>query len=149
MSRSLEDFLNKNLGKRIVFTNGCFDIIHSGHVSYLVEAKALGDLLIVGLNSDKSVSRLKGPDRPVVHEQDRKFILENLKPVDHVEIFDEETPLELIKKIKPTLLVKGGDYEINKIVGYSEVLSWGGSVKTLEFKLGKSTSSIIDKIRRI
>lgn len=149
MNSNLDQYLNLVKGKRIVFTNGCFDIIHSGHVSYLIEAKKMGDILIVGLNSDSSIKKLKGKDRPVIIQEDRKFILENLKPVDRVEIFDEDTPLELIKLIKPSLLVKGGDYQIAEIVGYKEVLSWGGDVKTIQFKDGKSTSKIIDQIQRL
>ncbi len=132
--------------KKIVFTNGCFDILHKGHISYLNEARSLGDALIVGVNSDRSVKQLKGPTRPICSELDRKYVLENLKAVDAVEIFDEETPLELILKIKPMVLVKGGDWPVEKIVGGIEVKSWGGEVKTLQFVDGMSTTNIINKI---
>ena len=106
---NLDQFNQARENKKVVFTNGCFDIIHRGHVSYLNEARALGDLLVVGLNSDASVKRLKGESRPVNHEQDRKFVMENLKAVDFVFIFEEDTPLNLIKEISPDILVKGGD----------------------------------------
>ena len=134
---------------KIVFTNGCFDILHIGHVHYLNEAKALGDKLIVGLNSDESVRRLKGLDRPINNENDRKFILENLRSVDEVIIFNEDTPIELIKNVKPNILVKGGDWAIEKIVGYEFVTSIGGSVKSLSFKDGYSTSLTLEKIKSI
>ncbi len=141
-------FLKNAQDKKIVFTNGCFDIIHRGHVAYLMEAKKLGDLLVVGLNSDASVKRLKGNDRPINQEQDRKFVLEGLKAVDHVEIFSEDTPLELIKKVKPSVLVKGGDWEISQIVGSEEVLGWGGEVRSLSFIEGFSTTNTIEKINQ-
>ena len=133
--------------KKIVFTNGCFDIIHAGHISYLNEAKALGDILIVGLNSDKSVRGLKGADRPVVNERDRAYILANLKPVDYVVIFDEDTPYELIKEIKPDVLVKGADYKGKSIAGSDIVESSGGETVLINFIEGKSTSEIIKKIK--
>jgi rfaE bifunctional protein nucleotidyltransferase chain/domain len=120
-SPELTKFLEVNKGKKIVFTNGCFDILHRGHVTYLNQAKSLGDLLVMGMNSDASVKRLKGPERPINKELDRKFVLENLKSVDFVEIFTEDTPLELIKLVKPSILVKGGDWTIDKIVGGKEV----------------------------
>ena len=146
MMSKLDDFLKKNRNKKIVFTNGCFDIIHRGHVHYLNEAKLLGDLLILGLNSDRSVKTLKGPSRPINTEEDRMFVLENLNSVDFVEIFNEDTPLELIKRIAPDVLVKGGDYTIEDIVGSKEVLSRGGLVKVLSFVQGQSTTNIIEKI---
>lgn len=136
-------FLQKTKGKKVVFTNGCFDILHSGHVMYLQEAKSQGDYLIVGLNSDASVARLKGPERPLNKELDRKYVLENLKSVDCVQIFEEDTPLEIIKQINPQMLVKGGDWKIEQIVGSDFVLSQGGEVKSLSFKDGYSTSKII------
>lgn len=132
---------------KTVFTNGCFDILHAGHVKYLNEAKALGTRLIVGLNSDKSVKRLKGLSRPIQCEEDRKLILENLKPVDEVIVFDEDTPLNLIKRICPDVLVKGGDYSDENIVGAKFVKERGGEVKTLNFLDGRSSSSIVEKIR--
>ena len=136
----------RNDKKIIVFTNGCFDIIHRGHVEYLHEAKLLGDILIVGLNSDASVKRLKGEPRPYQDEQDRAAILNVMKMVDVVVIFDEDTPLELICEIKPDVLVKGGDYNSQSIVGAKEVESWGGSVKTIPFIKGYGTSKLVGKI---
>ena len=146
-SKSLETFLGQNQGKKIVFTNGCFDILHKGHVTYLNEARKLGDLLLVGLNSDASVKRLKGPERPINNELDRQFVLSQLKAVDFVEIFDQDTPLELILKVKPSILVKGGDWKIEQIVGAKEVLASGGDVFSLNFVDGYSTTSIINKIQ--
>lgn len=142
----LENYrLNK---QKIVFTNGCFDILHKGHVDYLNKAKQLGDVLILGLNSDKSVKNLKGESRPIVAEDERAFILENLKSVNSVVLFDEETPKNLIEFISPDVLVKGGDYTIDTIVGADFVLNNGGEVKTIQFVDGCSTSSIIDKIKK-
>ena len=132
--------------KKIVFTNGCFDLLHFGHIKYLEEAKALGDLLVVGLNSDASVRRLKGPQRPLQSEADRAYILDALKAVDYVIIFDEDTPYELIKQIRPHILVKGGDWPVNKIVGYDLVTSWGGQVRALSFVPEHSTTNIVEKI---
>lgn len=140
-------FLEKNKGKKIVFTNGCFDILHLGHVEYLNEAKAEGDALIIGLNSDESVRRLKGPDRPINNEQDRKAMLLNLKAVDCVQIFTEQTPLEIIKLIKPDVLVKGGDWKPEQIVGSDVVIANGGVVKSLMFKGGYSTSNLIQAVQ--
>lgn len=142
----MKEFADLRKNKKVVFTNGCFDLLHVGHVRYLQEAKALGDLLIVGLNSDSSVSKLKGPDRPVQNQEDRKEILSALKCVDYVVIFDEETPLKLIETVKPDVLVKGGDWTVDKIVGSQFVLSNGGQVKSLPFHQGRSTSSIIQKV---
>lgn len=149
LSKAAIEFIKKNRDKKIVFTNGCFDIIHSGHVHYLNEARSLGDLLFVGLNSDASVKRLKGNDRPVNDEQERKFILENLKCVDFVEIFNEDTPYELIKNVMPNILVKGGDWTPDKIVGSDIVLASGGKVMSLKFIDGRSTTEIIKKIRKL
>ncbi|HXH73974.1 MAG TPA: D-glycero-beta-D-manno-heptose 1-phosphate adenylyltransferase [Bacteriovoracaceae bacterium] len=146
-SPALDRFLDENKGKKIVFTNGCFDILHRGHVTYLSEARKLGDLLVVGLNSDASVKRLKGPERPINNESDRQYVLSQLKAVDFVEIFDEETPLTLIKKVKPKILVKGGDWKIDQIVGAKEVISEGGEVFSLNFVDGYSTTSLIHKIQ--
>ncbi len=134
--------------KKIVFTNGCFDLLHVGHVRYLQEARALGDLLFVGLNTDASVSRLKGPDRPVQQEQDRAEILSSLSCVDFVCLFEEETPLNLIQEVRPQVLVKGGDWTPDKIVGSDFVLKTGGLVKSLKFHQGRSTSNLIQKILR-
>lgn len=146
-SDALNEFLLENKGKRIVFTNGCFDILHRGHVTYLAEARKLGDLLVVGLNADASVKRLKGPERPINNEEDRKFVLSQLKSVDFVEIFTEDTPLNLILKVKPNVLVKGGDWKIDQIVGAKEVIANGGDVFSLNFVNGYSTTSIINKIQ--
>ena len=131
--------------KKIVFTNGCFDLLHIGHVTYLEEAKKLADILIVGVNSDASVSKLKGPSRPLQNENDRSRILAALKAVDHTVIFSEDTPLELIKAVKPDVLVKGGDWKIEQIVGSDFVMSYGGSVQSLNFVAGKSTTALIEK----
>lgn len=133
--------------KKIVFTNGCFDILHPGHVAYLNEAKSLGELLVIGLNSDESVKRLKGADRPVNNQDDRMFMLLNLKSVDHVVIFNEDTPFELIQQLKPDVLVKGGDWKPEQIVGSDIVLAAGGEVKSLKFIDGHSTSTLISKVQ--
>ena len=131
----------------IIFTNGCFDIIHSGHVLYLEEAKSLGDILIVGLNSDESVRLLKGKDRPINSQGDRAIVLAALNSVDYVIVFEEETPYNLIKTINPDILVKGGDWLVEQIVGHDIVLKKGGTVKSLMFKEGKSTTNIINKLK--
>tara|TARA_B100001971_G_scaffold213155_1_gene245538 strand:- start:127072 stop:127521 length:450 start_codon:yes stop_codon:yes gene_type:complete len=136
----------KEAGKKVVFTNGCFDILHKGHVTYLNEAKSCGDILVVGLNSDASVKRLKGETRPVNNEQDRKFVLENLKAIDFVFIFEEDTPLNLIKEVSPDVLVKGGDWKVEQIVGSDFVIANGGEVRSLNFVNGYSTTNIIHKI---
>lgn len=132
---------------KTVFTNGCFDIVHIGHLKYLKEARSLGDKLVVGLNTDKSVAKLKGPSRPINNESHRKEFLEAFECVDEVYLFDEETPLNLIKKIKPNVLVKGGDYKVSEIVGSKEVIASGGEVKTLKFYEGFSTTNLIEKIK--
>ncbi len=143
----LDETLNiyRTQNKKIVFTNGCFDLLHVGHVRYLEQAKALGDILIVGINSDASVKTLKGPTRPVQNESDRAEILASLKAVDHTVIFSEETPLLLIQQVRPNLLVKGGDWKPDQIVGSDFVLANGGEVKSLQFIQGRSTTSIIQK----
>lgn len=146
-SPALKNFLKENIGKKIVFTNGCFDILHRGHVTYLSEARKLGDLLVVGVNSDASVKRLKGPERPINKEDDRAYVLSQLKSVDFVEVFTEDTPLNLIIKVKPKVLVKGGDWKIDQIVGAKEVIQNGGDVFSLNFVDGYSTTSIIHKIQ--
>jgi len=144
---SLETVLKNRDGKKIVFTNGCFDILHKGHVSYLNEARAQGDFLIIGVNSDASVKRLKGEDRPVNSELDRCFMLENLKAVDAVAIFEEDTPYNLIANIKPDVLVKGGDWAVEDIVGHDIVTANGGEVKSLRFEQGYSTTGLINKVQ--
>ncbi len=130
---------------RIVFTNGCFDLLHRGHIYYLSRARELGDLLVVGLNSDRSVSKLKGPGRPVNDQQARAEVLGALAFVDHIILFSEETPLKLINAVRPHLLVKGGDYNPGEIVGFREVTSWGGEVITIPLLEGYSTTSMIRK----
>ena len=136
----------KAQNKKVVFTNGCFDLIHAGHVDYLSKAKAFGDVMIVGLNSDSSVMRIKGSKRPILNETERGFIISNLKPVDYVVLFDEDTPKLLIEELLPDILVKGADWEIENIVGKDVVLANGGEVKTIEFVNDQSTSKIIQII---
>ncbi len=136
----------KSEGKKIVFTNGCFDILHRGHVEYLAKAKELGDVLIVGLNSDSSVKQIKGDGRPIVSQEDRAFILSNLAFVDYVVIFDEPTPYELISKIIPDVLVKGSDWAIEDVVGRDIVEANGGRVVLVELTPNRSTTNIIKTI---
>ncbi len=142
----IEDF--KNNSKKIVFTNGVFDLLHVGHVRYLNEAKKIGDILVVGINSDDSVKKIKGPSRPINTMGDRARILLALKSVDYVISFDEETPLNLIKEVMPNVLVKGGDYEIKDIVGSEEVIKNGGLVKSLPFHQGYSSTRFINQIKK-
>jgi rfaE bifunctional protein nucleotidyltransferase chain/domain len=137
----------KEQKKKVVFTNGCFDLIHAGHVDYLTKAKALGDILIVGMNTDHSVGRIKGTKRPILSQDERAFIIASLKPVDYVTFFDEDTPKEIIDEIIPDVLVKGADWAIDKIVGRDVVEKNGGVVKTIEFVNTRSTSQIIDSIK--
>lgn len=136
----------KAAGKKIVFTNGCFDILHVGHVTYLEKARSLGDVLVVGLNSDCSVKEIKGNDRPINSQKDRAKVLAGLSSVDYITIFDEPTPEELIKELEPGLLVKGGDWGMNDIIGGSFVRSIGGKVVTVPFVNGYSTTSVIKKM---
>ena len=134
--------------KKIVFTNGCFDILHQGHIDYLSKARDLGQVLVIGLNSDASVKRLnKSPERPINKEQSRAFILASLVLVDAVVLFDEDTPYELIKAIQPDVLVKGADYKTEEIVGYDIVKAHGGDVATIEFTQGFSTTELINRIK--
>jgi rfaE bifunctional protein nucleotidyltransferase chain/domain len=135
-------------GKKIVFTNGCFDLVHLGHVDYLEKARNLGDALIVGLNTDQSVSRFKGPARPVQDQQSRARVLAGLQFVDLVVLFDEDTPLQLISALKPHVLVKGSDYLADAIVGADVVKSTGGEVRTIRLVDGYSTSRIVERIRK-
>lgn len=137
----------KENGKRIVFTNGCFDILHLGHVDYLEKAKSLGDVLVVGLNTDSSVSRFKGPQRPLQDEVSRARIMASLMSVDLVVLFDEDTPLRLISVLLPHILVKGSDYLAENIVGADVVQNAGGVVKTIDFVPGYSTTKIVEKIK--
>jgi len=138
----------KSKGERVVFTNGCFDILHLGHVDYLEKARNLGDRLIVGLNTDDSVSRFKGPDRPIQDENSRARVISSLQFVDMVVFFNEDTPKELISSLVPDVLVKGSDYLAENIVGADVVKKAGGEVTTLEFVPGYSTSKVIEKIRK-
>jgi len=137
----------KLLDEKIVFTNGCFDILHRGHLEYMATASDLGSRLIIGLNSDASVKKLKGPERPLNNENDRALALASLHFVDAVVIFDEDTPLELIKALKPDVLAKGGDYTPETVVGASEVKLSGGRVEIIPFTTGYSTTSLLKKIR--
>ena len=132
-------------GHRVVFTNGVFDLLHPGHVTYLEEARALGDRLVVGLNADESVRRLKGPTRPIQSGADRAVVLAGLRAVDLVVEFPEDTPLRLIEALRPDVLVKGGDYTVETIVGAAEVLAWGGEVRVLGFVAGKSTTRLVER----
>jgi rfaE bifunctional protein nucleotidyltransferase chain/domain len=132
--------------KKIVFTNGCFDILHRGHVDYLSRAKDLGDVLWVGLNSDESVRRIKGSTRPIHSSQDRQFVLSGLQSVDFVTIFQEDTPIELLKKIQPSVHTKGGDYDIESLPETPFIRSWGGVIEILPFIDGKSTTGILKKL---
>ena len=136
----------KAAGQKVVFTNGVFDILHRGHVEYLEKAKALGDLLIIGLNSDSSVRRIKGPRRPLCSQEDRAIVLSALACVDHIVLFDEDTPQKLIEALIPDILVKGADYSVEQIVGADVVLKNGGKVLPIELTPGKSTSGLINKI---
>ncbi|MGE4578843.1 MAG: bifunctional D-glycero-beta-D-manno-heptose-7-phosphate kinase/D-glycero-beta-D-manno-heptose 1-phosphate adenylyltransferase HldE [Desulfuromonadales bacterium] len=133
-------------GRTIVFTNGCFDLLHVGHVKYLQKARRLGDLLVLGLNSDASIRRLKGPKRPLIDQDERAHILAALDCIDYVVIFDEDTPLELIREVRPHILVKGGDYQADQVVGKDVVESYGGRVELITFVDGKSTTNIVEKI---
>lgn len=134
-------------GRRIVFTNGVFDILHRGHVDYLAKAKSLGDILIVGLNSDASTRRLKGTDRPIQTQADRAAVLLALRSVDYVVIFGEDTPEKLIHQVRPDVLVKGADYAVSEIVGAEFVRSYGGSVRRVRLTPGRSTSILVKRLR--
>ncbi len=144
LQRALEVARLQN--KKIVFTNGCFDLLHLGHVDYLSKARDLGDILVVGVNSDNSVKRLKGNTRPLQDEVSRSQILASFVFVDFVVLFDEDTPLNLIQTVQPDILVKGADYKIEDIVGYDIVKNKGGEVKTISFLQGFSTTNIVNKI---
>ncbi len=144
---ALTKILRRRGKKRAVFTNGCFDILHAGHVTYLERARNLGDILIVALNTDASTRRLKGTGRPINPLKDRAKVVAALESVTYVVSFGEDTPLKIIQKIKPDILVKGGDYEVKKIVGYDEVIASGGTVRILPFLEGRSTTRIISKAK--
>ncbi len=132
---------------RVVFTNGVFDLLHPGHIDVISGARAKGDALVVGVNSDASVARLKGPERPLRRQDDRAYVIAALEAVDAVAIFDEQTPLELIRVLKPDVLAKGGDYSPETIVGRQDVESWGGEVVVIPLTPGQSTTSIIERMR--
>jgi rfaE bifunctional protein nucleotidyltransferase chain/domain len=138
----------KSQNKNIVFSNGCFDILHAGHVDYLEKAREKGDFLIVGVNTDASVKRLKGDERPINHQDSRARVLAGLGCIDMIIFFDEDTPYDLISTIKPDILVKGKDYDVSNIVGADIVLQNGGKVETIELTEGLSTTSVIDKIKK-
>ena len=131
---------------KIVFTNGCFDVLHRGHVDYLVRASELGDLLVIGLNTDESVKRLKGPSRPYLDEETRAYILASMCFTSAIILFEEDTPLELIQKVRPDVLVKGSDYKPVEIVGHDLVTSWGGKVQTIDLTPGFSSTQVIGKL---
>ena len=132
---------------RVVFTNGVFDLLHPGHVDILTSARARGDAMIVGVNTDASVKRLKGPTRPIRSEAERVYVLAALEAVDCVVLFDQDTPLELVRALRPDVIVKGGDYSEETIVGAGEVKSWGGEVVVIPLTPGQSTTSIIEKLK--
>jgi len=136
----------KSQGKRVVFTNGCFDILHYGHTKYLQDARAKGDYLIVALNSDSSIKKIKGKDRPIVNQSDRLKVVAALGCVDSVVLFNQDTPIRLIRELKPDILVKGGDWDKARIVGADFVQGYGGKVLTIKLVKGRSTSAIIRKI---
>jgi len=146
----LEDKVNawKQAGEEVVFTNGCFDIIHRGHIEVLAQTADLGDRLIIGLNSDSSIQKLKGKNRPIIDEQSRAILLASFSFVDAVVLFSEKTPLNLISTLNPDVLAKGGDYEINTIVGHKVVQENGGQVILVPFVDGFSSTAIIDKIKK-
>lgn len=143
---TVQELKRNNL--KVVFTNGCFDILHPGHVRYLRMARQLGDVLVVGINSDRSVREIKGEPRPILTQEERSEILSALESVDFVTVFDESTPRQLIQTILPDILVKGGDWGVNEIVGREDVEATGGRVVSIPFEPGQSTSGIIDRILR-
>ena len=138
--------LKKRKGRKIVFTNGCFDILHAGHVRYLKKAKSLGDMLVLGLNSDSSVRNIKGKGRPIVNQKDRAEVVSSLSPVDYVVIFNEPTPIKLIEAIKPDILVKGADWKRGSIIGEDFVRGCGGRISRIRLFEGRSTTGIIKRI---
>ncbi len=147
LKQKLDDLKAHN--KKVVFTNGCFDLLHPGHVDYLAKAKKLGDILVVGLNTDASVHRLKGESRPIYNELERAEILAGLESIDFICLFDEDTPLELIKTLEPNILVKGGDYTPENIIGREIVEQKGGKTIVLPFVENKSTTNIVEKALKI
>ena len=146
--QQISSILKKRKNKKVVFTNGCFDILHAGHVTYLEKAAKLGDILVVALNTDASTQRLKGPTRPINPLKDRAKVIAALESVSLVTWFDDDTPLNLIKKVMPDVLVKGGDWKPKTIVGYAEVTANGGKVKSISFLKGRSTTQIIERSQK-
>ena len=146
LARVLDEQRRQNPGRRAVFTNGCFDLLHVGHLRYLCEARREGDLLIVAINSDESVRRLKGEGRPILPLEERLQILAGLACVDYVTWFDEDTPIPLLELLKPEILVKGGTYSVEGVVGHDVVRRWGAEVKTLVLTEGRSTTGLIEKV---
>lgn len=148
---TLDKFINthKRKNEKIVFTNGCFDLLHKGHLTYLMEASNLGDILLIGLNSDQSITRIKGLQRPIQDQNQRAMLLASLFYVDAICIFEENTPINLIKRVKPDVLVKGGDYNEKEVVGREIVLNLGGIIKVLNFEKGYSTSTLITRIKNM
>ncbi len=146
--QTLKSKLKSSTGKKVVFSNGCFDILHRGHIEYLAQAANFGDILVIGLNTDNSVRRLKGKTRPLQDETSRTITLAALQFVDFVVLFDEDTPYDLINFIKPDVLVKGADYKAEDIVGYDVVTGNGGCVKTIELTKGYSTTAIVEKAKK-
>ena len=145
MNYDLKKYKNKTIG----FTNGCFDLIHQGHIFYLKEARKMCDFLILGLNSDNSIKKIKGKDRPILNQMERTEILANFDFIDKILIFNEETPINLIKKIRPNIIFKGDDYSIDEVVGSKVIKNWGGKIKLIKCVKGKSTSNIIRKIKNV
>lgn len=148
-NKDIEQFCKilRSGGRKVVFTNGCFDILHAGHVRYLEKARSFGDCLVLGLNSDASVRRLKGPERPINTEQDRAEVVGGLRAVDYVVIFDEPTAEQLIAKVKPDVYVKGGDYTLDTLPEAKIVQSYGGHVEFVQMVAGRSTTNVIEKIK--
>ncbi|MCZ6754588.1 MAG: D-glycero-beta-D-manno-heptose 1-phosphate adenylyltransferase [Gemmatimonadetes bacterium] len=138
---------HRDAARRIVFTNGCFDILHPGHVRLLQQARSFGDLLVLGLNSDESVRRLKGAGRPILNLEERVQVLAALRPVDVLAAFDEDDPLALIQRVRPAILVKGGDWAVDQVIGRAEVEGWGGRVETIPLLEGLSTSELLRRIK--
>jgi D-beta-D-heptose 7-phosphate kinase/D-beta-D-heptose 1-phosphate adenosyltransferase len=147
LDRFLEEA--RRAGLRLVFTNGCFDLIHPGHIAYLTEARSLGDRLILGLNTDASVRRLKGTGRPLVPQEGRAAVLAALRCVDAVTLFEEDTPRDLILRVRPHVLVKGGDYRPEEVVGAADLPAWGGVLRILPFVPGYSSSRLMDQLRNL
>ena len=147
--KQIQEELKNKINKKIGFTNGCFDLIHQGHIFYLKEARKECDFLILGLNSDNSIKRIKGQDRPILNQKERAEVLKNFNFIDRIIIFNEDTPIKLIRKIKPSLIFKGDDYKKEEVIGFQELKKWGGEVKLIKCIQGQSTSKIIRKIKNV